>query len=93
MKPSSYLFLRSYCCNSHLLDNNTCIYSEQSLIDFTIFLFFFVFIFRVMSFVPSWIIIASDLRLAAGLTISNIASAVYPEKLCTLRFGFFDNQY
>ena len=49
--------------------------------------------FRVMSFVPSWIIIVSDLRLTAGLTISNIASAVYPEKLCTLRFGFFDNQY
>ena len=93
MKRSSYLFLRSYRRNLHLLDDNTCVYFEQSLIDFTVLLFFFVFIFRVMSFVPSWIIIVSDLRLTAGLTISNIASAVYPEKLCTLRFGFFDNQY
>ena len=71
MKPSLYLVLRSNCNNSHLLDipdNNTCVFSEQFLVDFTIILMFFiVFIYRVMSFVSAWIIITSGLRRALVL--------------------------
>ena len=40
-----------------------------------------------------WIIIASALHRAAGLTISNILPWCILQKLCILTFCFFDNPY
>ena len=40
-----------------------------------------VFISRMMSFVPAWIVVASGLRQAVDLAIYNVSSVVYPEKL------------
>ena len=52
-----------------------------------------VFISRMMSFVPAWIVVASGLRKAVDLAIYNVSSVVYPEKLSTLTMSFFIKLY